>query len=241
MNTYTRLLAIAFLLFSGIQISSAQSNFEVELAAFNRPVSLNYFAGIEGIVYYKDANDIHRYRIQNLSSEKEAKEVVAMAKSKGVNARLIDVEVEMAALAACQDKIDHLFFDFDQSKLTRQAKKELDDLAKVLRQNPDYVAVLAGHTDSKGGSIYNESLARARVESAKTYLLSRNVAARQINGQAFGEEWPIAKNASANNEDLPVGRKFNRRVEIQLINTSGRKTKLKDLVNQISVPSELKY
>lgn len=219
----------------------AQQNFEVELGAFDRQVSLNYFSGIADIVYYKDANDIHRYRIKNLKSEQDAKEQVALAKSKGLRARIIDVDAEMEALAKCQEQIDHLFFEFDQSNLNKNAKKQLDELAKVLRQNKEYVAVLAGHTDNKGGNDYNEWLARQRVESAKSYLLTKNIASSQISIQAFGESWPVAKNDLNNSIDLPQGRKFNRRVEILLINTSSGSSTISNLVKDIVVPSELKY
>lgn len=220
--------------------TAAQSNYEVEVAAFNKYVSMDYFMGLQGISYHKDANDIHRYRIKNLSSLNDAKLRLAAAKDKGFNARIIDVAEEKALLAQCQQKLDHLFFDFDQSSLTMEAKQRLDNLAATLNTNPDLQANLAGHTDAKGSNEYNNELSRARVQEAMQYLLSQNVSANQISTEFYGEQAPIAKNAINGSRDLPSGRQFNRRVEVQIVNTANRK-KLDGFVKKIRVPSELKY
>ena len=220
--------------------SFAQSEFEVEIAAFNKYVSMDYFMGLQGITYYKDANDIHRYRIKGIQSLEDAKTKLASAKSKGFNARIIDSAHEKDLLAQCQQPLDHLFFDFDQSSLTSNAKQRLDNLAYTLNRNPEFQAVLAGHTDAKGSNEYNNALSKARVQQAMQYLLSQNVDADQISTTFFGEQSPIAKNTLGNSKDLPVGRKFNRRVEVQLVNTANR-TKLDGFVKKIKVPSELKY
>ena len=217
-----------------------QSGYEVEVAAFNKYVSMDYFMGLQGITYYKDANDIHRYRMKSIRSLEDAKSKIAAAKSKGFNARIIDSAKEKALLAQCEQKLDHLFFDFDQSRLTSNAKQRLDDLATTLNRNPDFQAVLAGHTDAKGSNDYNNQLSRARVQQAMQYLLSQNVNVNQISTEFFGEQSPIAKNSLLNSKDLPTGRQFNRRVEVQIVHTASHK-KLDGFVKKIKVPSELKY
>jgi len=196
-----------------------QTDYQVEVAAFNKYVSMDYFQGLKGIAYYKDANDIHRYRI-DVASLKDAKAKVAAAKAKGFNARIINSAEEKALLAQCQQQLDHLFFDFDQSSLTAKSKERLDNLAATLNTNPDIQATLSGHTDAKGSNQYNNDLSRARVQAAMQYLISQNVNANQISTEFFGEQAPIAKNMLNDSIDLPVGRKFNRRVEVQLVNLS---------------------
>jgi len=220
--------------------TSAQSVYEVEIAAFNKYVSMDYFMGLQGISYHKDANDIHRYRMKNLSSLNEAKIKVEAAKAKGFNARIIEVAKEKELLAQCQQKLDHLFFDFDQSSLTMEAKQHLDNLAATLNTNPDLQASLAGHTDAKGSNEYNNELSRARVLEAMQYLLSQDVNSEQISTTFYGEQAPIAKNVLNGSKDLPTGRQFNRRVEVQIVNTANRK-KLDGFVRKIRVPAELKY
>jgi outer membrane protein OmpA-like peptidoglycan-associated protein len=66
-----------------------------------------------------------------------------------------------------------------------------------------------GFADSKGDKSYNRELSEKRANAVKDYLVSTNkMPADHVSTEAFGEEQPVASNATA------AGRQENRRVEI---------------------------
>ena len=87
----------------------------------------------------------------------------------------------------------------------------LDSVVLVLQEFEKTVIVVAGHTDSVGSSEYNQVLSERRANSVAQYLLSRKIIPVRIETVGFGEDTPIADNASAE------GKSLNRRVELSLL------------------------
>lgn len=108
---------------------------------------------------------------------------------------------------------ENVYFAFDRSDLTDQAKAVLDAAANVINQlvneHPRLTVQLDGHTDSIGSPGYNVGLSERRANSVKQYLVRKGVDARRIQTQAFGLTKPVASN------DTEEGRALNRRVEIR--------------------------
>lgn len=101
-------------------------------------------------------------------------------------------------------------FDFDSAVLRPAGREALGALAATLT-NPEnsYAAVLIeGHTCSIGPAIYNQGLSERRAQAAATYLIGQGVRADAVRVLGYGEERPIADNATR------AGREANRRVEI---------------------------
>lgn len=70
--------------------------------------------------------------------------------------------------------------------------------------------VVSGHTDAVGSKESNIMLAQARVDFVVEYLLSNGSDYSQIREYVFGEEMPLASNASNQ------GKALNRRVEVEV-------------------------
>ena len=87
----------------------------------------------------------------------------------------------------------------------------LDSVILVLQEFEKTIIVAAGHTDSRGSNDYNQSLSERRANSVARYLLSKEVVEARIEAVGFGEDSPIADNATVE------GRSLNRRVELSLI------------------------
>ena len=99
-------------------------------------------------------------------------------------------------------------FDFDKSTIKKGYYKDIDDLAKVMKDYPDLNVVIEGHTDSVGTAAYNKKLSQRRAESVKKYMVEKGgIDANRLKAQGFGEEKPIASNKTKE------GRQQNRRVE----------------------------
>ena len=231
---------LTFLCLSSIY--AQKGDFVVQLAAFDRAVSLDYFKGLNGVYHVEDHNNIHRYYIGGFTDEAAANASATEANKLGHNARVIDMhKVRSTCSLACgtpldPTKIKSIFFDFDKYSLRSESKHQLDRLFELMIAHPDYNVELSAHTDAKGSNNYNNSLSINRANAAKKYLIAKGLSSTRINTSTFGEEVPIAKN-EVNGKDTPKGRQYNRRVEIKIIDNSGN---VAQLVEKIEVPSNLR-
>lgn len=135
------------------------------------------------------------------------------------------------------NRIEWLFFDFDQYALRERSQTELQEAAALLKANPTYKIHIFAHTDAKGKDDYNVKLSKNRAEAARKYLKIQGIRDKQIAVCAFGERKHLAKN-ERKGADTPEGRQFNRRVELEIVDKNG---KVLPLVDSTFVPEDLKY
>ena len=99
-------------------------------------------------------------------------------------------------------------FDFDKSTIKKGYDKDINDLAKVMKDYPDLNVVIEGHTDNVGTAAYNKKLSQRRADAVKKYMVEQDgINANRITAEGFGFDRPIASN------DTDEGRQKNRRVE----------------------------
>ena len=81
--------------------------------------------------------------------------------------------------------------------------------ASIKQRYADKDVRVLGFADSRGDKGYNMELAKQRAEAVKNYLVQTGkMPADKVSTESFGEEAPVASNATA------AGRQENRRVEI---------------------------
>ncbi|MFT4666925.1 MAG: outer membrane protein OmpA-like peptidoglycan-associated protein [Polaribacter sp.] len=223
------------------QSYAQNSDFVVQVAAFDQSVSLDYFKGLTGVYHVEDHNNIHKYYIAGFADENAATASAKNAKGLGYNARVIDMDkVRNTCSLSCgmatdSTKIQSIFFDFDKYNLRRASNVQLDRLFKIMIANSDYKVELSAHTDAKGSLGYNNTLSMNRAKAAQNYLINEGLASTRIRISTFGEDAPIAKN-KLNGKDTPAGRQYNRRVELIVHNISGA---VEPVVERIKVPGNL--
>ena len=108
----------------------------------------------------------------------------------------------------------------------------LDDLAEVLKLCGPLRLEIAGHTDSQGREEMNERLSQERANTVLSELRMRRVETGNFLSKGYGESTPIADN------DTEEGREANRRIEFQLIRTSGEETDETTLESQSTSGAE---
>lgn len=86
--------------------------------------------------------------------------------------------------------IDNIFYDFDKATLRPESKSALDEMAQVLRDNPNVTIEMASHTDRKGSDEYNINLSGRRARSVIDYLISVGIAPDRLQSQGYGESRP---------------------------------------------------
>lgn len=104
----------------------------------------------------------------------------------------------------------NILFITGSAKLQKSSFKGLDEVAKILGENPDIELAIDGHTDYVGTEEYNQTLSDNRAASVKAYFVSKGIDESRLSSAGHGETMPIADNKTA------AGRQQNRRVELVL-------------------------
>jgi len=102
-------------------------------------------------------------------------------------------------------------FDSGKSDLQTIAKKELDNVAKWLQQNPSLVIEISGHTSNDGDKATNNKLSLSRAEICRNYILTKGIEASHITIKGYGSDYPVVSN------ETEEGRQANRRVELKIL------------------------
>ena len=86
--------------------------------------------------------------------------------------------------------IENIFYDFDKATLRPESATALDELVRLLNENPNITIELSAHTDYKGSDAYNEGLSQRRAESVVNYLIEHGIASDRLTPKGYGEGKP---------------------------------------------------
>jgi OmpA-OmpF porin, OOP family len=104
----------------------------------------------------------------------------------------------------------NVYFEFDKSALTPQARQIVDQAADTMRREKDSRIELVGKADLAGTDPYNMALSHRRADTVRSTLLADGVPANQIEERWVGEREPPVPTAPGVREPR------NRVVEITL-------------------------
>ena len=107
--------------------------------------------------------------------------------------------------------LENLIFDLGKSEIKSESFNELDNLVKLMKENPDMVIQLEGHTDFRGGKSKNQKLSEERVKEVKNYLIHGGIMPDRILTKAYGGSKPLSWESSEEASRL------NRRVEVRIL------------------------
>ena len=108
-------------------------------------------------------------------------------------------------------RLNNTFFPADSSKLSKVARKELDQLIHFLKSNPNLVIEIGGHTNGLPNNAYCDTLSAKRALSVAKYLTTNGVPLPKVLSKGYGKRYPIASNENQ------YGRMRNQRVEFKII------------------------
>jgi len=102
-----------------------------------------------------------------------------------------------------------IYFDTNKSEVKPESKAALEEIAKLLKQDPALKLKVVGHTDGTGQMDANMKLSQARGEAVVKALVGEyGIAAGRLKGYGVGPLAPVSSN------DTEEGRAKNRRVEL---------------------------
>ena len=83
-----------------------------------------------------------------------------------------------------------VYFDFDSSALSADAKSTLNAQAAFLRSNPSVRITVEGHADERGTREYNLALGDRRASAARDFLVAQGIDGARIKTISYGKERP---------------------------------------------------
>jgi outer membrane protein OmpA-like peptidoglycan-associated protein len=149
-----------------------------------------------------------------------------------------DAATQIAQSGATNDTltIKNIIFEFDRYSLGNQYRLTLDDVVKLMKEQPSAKLVITGYADILGSEAYNKKLSQMRADEVKHYLTTKGIEGKRLKATGAGSANYLAINSNADGTDNPEGRKYNRRVELRLENIPGNII----LVKETAVPDSLR-
>jgi OOP family OmpA-OmpF porin len=99
-------------------------------------------------------------------------------------------------------------FDSGKALIKDDSKPMVDQMIQLMKDAPDLVVEIQGHTDNTGDAAADQVLSEQRAAAVRNALTAAGIAANRLTAKGFGLTKPVADNST------PEGRAKNRRVEL---------------------------
>lgn len=119
-------------------------------------------------------------------------------------------EVKAETKKIFQQALQGIQFESGKDVIKKTSFPILNQVVKVMTENPSYQLEINGHTDSQGDDVKNMLLSEKRAAAVKAYLVKNGVDNAKLTSKGYGETVPVADNATA------AGKAKNRRVEFKV-------------------------
>lgn len=103
--------------------------------------------------------------------------------------------------------LDGVNFDTAKATIRPESFPRLDSVVEYMTHKQSARIRIIGHTDNEGDPKSNKQLSERRAAACREYLVKKGIEASRVETAGFGDEQPIATNAT------PEGRQQNRRIE----------------------------
>ncbi|MCE2612462.1 OmpA family protein [Flavobacteriaceae bacterium D16] len=162
----------------------------------------------DSILAVREAEEEARMLAERLEREKEAARLAALEAEEARKMGLLKLQQAL-------DSIGTVYFAFDSSILSKDAKETLAEIASLMKANPKYTFKVEAHADSRGPKQYNQWLSERRAQRTVDYLNTEGISMDRLEAIGYGEERLInhcAEGVSCNREE----HRMNRRSEIAI-------------------------
>lgn len=113
-------------------------------------------------------------------------------------------------------KLENIYFDFNKITIRTDAAAALDQVVKLMQDNPEILVELYAHTDSRGTAKINYQISNARAKECVKYITSKGIQKYRIKGIGFGET-KLLNSCDDTAECSESEHQQNRRTEIQVV------------------------
>ncbi len=113
-------------------------------------------------------------------------------------------------------QLPNIYYNFNDATLRPDARKDLNMVIALMKQQPSLTVELASHTDSRGSSQYNQELSQRRANGVVGYLTAQGVDAKRLRPVGYGESEPRNRCTDGTN-CTEIDHARNRRTEVRII------------------------
>ena len=145
------------------------------------------------------------------------------------------------ALISKPVKMSNIFYEFGKWTLTQNSEQGLNELVKLLNDNPNITIELSAHTDMVGNNEANKQLSLRRAQSVVDYLIEHGIKSDRLTPVGYGEEKPVVVDeglhkqytflpkeqtldetfiTTLSNEQQEICNSLNRRTEFRVLKTT---------------------
>ncbi len=112
--------------------------------------------------------------------------------------------------------LKNIHYNFDKDDIRADAAKILEELVRIMRDNPTLEIELGSHTDSRGSDIYNLDLSQRRARSVVNYLVGRGIERSRMVARGYGET-QLLNRCSDGVKCSEAAHQENRRTEFKIL------------------------
>lgn len=103
--------------------------------------------------------------------------------------------------------VNGIRFDVNKATIKPESMGPINEIYKLMAENPTVNFSVEGHTDSDGDEALNQTLSEQRAKAVMERLISMGISASRLKSTGWGESKPVGEN------ETPEGKANNRRVE----------------------------
>ncbi|MFL5773273.1 MAG: OmpA family protein [Flavisolibacter sp.] len=119
-------------------------------------------------------------------------------------------EIKQEVITRVNYAAKNIFFATASARLLKVSNQSLNEVAEIMKEDPNLKLDIEGHTDNVGKANYNLTLSQNRANSVRAYFISKGIDASRLQATGYGMTKPVADNKTS------AGRAKNRRVEMKL-------------------------
>jgi outer membrane protein OmpA-like peptidoglycan-associated protein len=112
--------------------------------------------------------------------------------------------------------LKNVFFDSKKTTLKPESIIELDNVVRLMNENPNMKILISGYTDNVGKPADNLALSKGRAVAVVNYLISKGINDSRLSFKGFGETNPVGDNSTEE------GRALNRRTELSVVSNGDK-------------------
>jgi outer membrane protein OmpA-like peptidoglycan-associated protein/tetratricopeptide (TPR) repeat protein len=156
------------------------------------PSGKNYGVSVkkEGYLYYSE-----NFNIADSAESQTINQVISLNKIE-VNQKIV---------------LKNIFFDVNKTTLKPESATEIENVYKLMIDNPTLEIEISGHTDNTGAAATNKRLSEGRALAVVNALKEKGIDPSRMKSIGYGFEKPVASNRTES------GRAQNRRTEFKII------------------------
>ena len=119
-------------------------------------------------------------------------------------------EIKQEVKQVFKQALNGIEFETNESKIKQTSYPILNDIVKIMKDNPSYKLFIKGHTDNDGDSDKNLKLSQDRAAEVLEYLKDKGVSESRMHSAGYGDTRPVVPN------NTPENKAKNRRVEFEV-------------------------